>query len=183
MVTRACLRYAREGQNVTQAGPKCHTSRSKMSHKGQNVTQSCYNIKHNNFCCSSYMDKNCSAVLGDILLRCYITLKRKCRQVDSLDIHWRRWRQASTSPVNIKAVNLTTFPFLCTSFVLRSKTFSEIQTYCVTWHLLGPGGPASWNLSLNILRRLITIHFLIYLREMYLFWNVKCFTISLIFTT
>ena len=43
MVTRACLRYAREGQNVTQAGPKCHTSRSKMSHKGQNVTQSCYN--------------------------------------------------------------------------------------------------------------------------------------------
>ena len=43
MVTRACLRYAREGQNVTQAGPKCHTSRAKMSHKGQNVTQSCYN--------------------------------------------------------------------------------------------------------------------------------------------
>ena len=42
MVTRACLRYAREGQNVTQAGPKCHTSRAKMSHKGQNVTQSCY---------------------------------------------------------------------------------------------------------------------------------------------
>ena len=23
--------------------PKCHTSRAKMSHKGQNVTQSCYN--------------------------------------------------------------------------------------------------------------------------------------------
>ena len=42
MVTRAYLRYAREGQNVTQAGPKCHTSRAKMSHKGQNVTQSCY---------------------------------------------------------------------------------------------------------------------------------------------
>ena len=46
MVTRACLRYAREGQNVTQAGPKCHTSRAKMSHKGQNVTQSCYNSGH-----------------------------------------------------------------------------------------------------------------------------------------
>ena len=46
MVTRACLRYAREGQNVTQAGPKCHTSRAKMSHKGQNVTQSCYNEQH-----------------------------------------------------------------------------------------------------------------------------------------
>ena len=44
MVTRACLRYAREGQNVTQAGPKCHTSRAKMSHKGQNVTKSCYNV-------------------------------------------------------------------------------------------------------------------------------------------
>ena len=43
MVTHACLRYAREGQNVTQAGPKSHTSRAKMSHKGQNVTQSCYN--------------------------------------------------------------------------------------------------------------------------------------------
>ena len=43
MVTRACLRYAQEGQNVAQAGPKCHTSRVKMSHKGQNVTQSCYN--------------------------------------------------------------------------------------------------------------------------------------------
>ena len=46
MVTRACLRYAREGQNVTQAGPKSHTSRAKMSHKGQNVTQSCYNLSH-----------------------------------------------------------------------------------------------------------------------------------------
>ena len=46
MVTRACLRYAREGQNVTQAGPKCHTSRAKMSHKGQNITQSCYNWWH-----------------------------------------------------------------------------------------------------------------------------------------
>ena len=33
------------GQNVTQAGPKCHTSRAKMSHKGQNVTQSCYNCR------------------------------------------------------------------------------------------------------------------------------------------
>ena len=40
------------------------------------------------------------------------TQKRKGSQDDSLDIHWRRWRQASTSPVNTKAVNLTTFPFL-----------------------------------------------------------------------
>ena len=39
--------------------------------------------------------------------------KRKGRQDDSPDIHWRHWRQASTSPVNIKAVNLTTFSFLC----------------------------------------------------------------------
>ena len=43
------------------------------------------------------------------------TLKPKGRQDDSPDIHWRRWRQASTSPVNIKAVTLTTFPFLCTT--------------------------------------------------------------------
>ena len=28
---------------VPSPGPKCHTSRAKMSHKGQNVTQSCYN--------------------------------------------------------------------------------------------------------------------------------------------
>ena len=39
-------------------------------------------------------------------------LKRKGRQGDSPDIHWRRWRQASTSPVNTKTVTLTTFPFL-----------------------------------------------------------------------
>ena len=43
----------------------------------------------------------------------WFSLKRKGRQDDSPDIHWRRWRQASTSPVNTKAVNLTTFPFLC----------------------------------------------------------------------
>ena len=38
-------------------------------------------------------------------------LKRKCRQVDDPDVHWRRWRQASTSPANTKVVILTTFPF------------------------------------------------------------------------
>ena len=39
-------------------------------------------------------------------------LKQKGRHGDSLDIHWRRWRQSSTSLVNTKAVNLTTFLFL-----------------------------------------------------------------------
>ena len=41
------------------------------------------------------------------------SLKRKGRQGDSSGIHRRRWRQASTSPANTKAVTLTTFPFLC----------------------------------------------------------------------
>ena len=35
--------------------------------------------------------------------------KRKIRQVDSFDIHWRRWSLPSTSSVNIRAVTLTTF--------------------------------------------------------------------------
>ena len=43
--------------------------------------------------------------------RSTISLKRKGRQVDSSGIHWRRWRQASTSPVNARAVILTIFPF------------------------------------------------------------------------
>ena len=42
------------------------------------------------------------------------TLKWKGSQGDSPDIHWRRWRQASVSPVNTKAVTLMTFAFLCT---------------------------------------------------------------------
>ena len=49
------------------------------------------------------------------------SLKPKGRQDDSPDIHWRRWRQASTSPVNIKAVTLTTFPYLwwdCIIFII-----------------------------------------------------------------
>ena len=43
------------------------------------------------------------------------TLKRKGGQDDCPDRHWRHWRQASMSPVKIRAVNLTTFPFLCTN--------------------------------------------------------------------
>ena len=39
------------------------------------------------------------------------TLKWKGRQCDSPGIHWRRWRQASTSPVNTRVVILTTIPF------------------------------------------------------------------------
>ena len=37
--------------------------------------------------------------------------KWRGRQFDSFDIHWRRWSLSSTSPVNIKAVILTTFLF------------------------------------------------------------------------
>ena len=37
--------------------------------------------------------------------------KQKGGQVDSLGIHWRRWGLSSTSPVYIRAVILTTFPF------------------------------------------------------------------------
>ena len=46
----------------------------------------------------------------------YVTQKRKGRQIDSFDVHWRRWSLSSTSPVNIKAVNLTTFSFQCNCF-------------------------------------------------------------------
>ena len=47
------------------------------------------------------------------------TQKRKSGQVDSLGIHWRRWSLSSTSPVNIRAVILTTFPFQCTILLTR----------------------------------------------------------------
>ena len=40
------------------------------------------------------------------------TQKQKGHQGDSPDIHWRCWRQASTSPVNTRAVTLMTLPFL-----------------------------------------------------------------------
>ena len=39
-------------------------------------------------------------------------LKPKGHHNDCPDRHWRRWRQASTSPVTTKVVTLTTFPFL-----------------------------------------------------------------------
>ena len=39
--------------------------------------------------------------------------KRRGLHGDSLDIHWRRWSLPSTSPVNIRVVTLTTFPFQC----------------------------------------------------------------------
>ena len=52
------------------------------------------------------------------------TQKRKGRQSDSLGIHWRRWSLSSTSPVNTRAVILTTFPFQW------KENFSENM-----WHL------------------------------------------------
>ena len=42
------------------------------------------------------------------------TLRWKALQGDIPGIHWRRWRQASMSPLNTKAVTLMTFPFFCT---------------------------------------------------------------------
>ena len=42
------------------------------------------------------------------------TQKQKDRQSDCSARHWRRWRQASTISLTIRAVNLTSFPFLCT---------------------------------------------------------------------
>ena len=57
------------------------------------------------------------------------TLKRKGRQDDSPDIHWRHWRQASTSPVNTRAATWQPFRF-CTLITLRlydlSKFFTKI---------------------------------------------------------
>ena len=69
------------------------------------------------------------------------TLKRKGHHDDSLDIHWRCWRQASTSPVNIKAVILTTFPFLWTC----TKPNQNIPDSKVHRANMGP----TWVLSLN----------------------------------
>ena len=40
-----------------------------------------------------------------------VTLKWKGRQVNCPAHHWRHWRQASTSPVTTRAVNLMTFLF------------------------------------------------------------------------
>ena len=40
-----------------------------------------------------------------------VTQKRKGRQGDCPDRHWRRWRQASTSPVTSRAVSPTAFSF------------------------------------------------------------------------
>ena len=61
-----------------------------------------------------------------------LTLKRKGHQDDSPDIPWRRWRQASTSPVNIKAVNLTTFSFQCNKWFRPTKTVDVITGPCPT---------------------------------------------------
>ena len=56
----------------------------------------------------------------------------KGRQGDNTDIHKRRSRQASTAPVNTKAVTLTTFAFLrkhCT--VNQTIVSSTSQELCI----------------------------------------------------
>ena len=76
-------------------GPKCHTSWAKMSHKGQNVTQSCYNYK----------------------LR---PVSRKMWQFNfKMDIEGQLWRHTVTSSVTSSTLKvllgglfLTIFPYL-----------------------------------------------------------------------
>ena len=41
------------------------------------------------------------------------SVKRKGRQDDCPDCHWRCWNQASTSPMPTREVTMTTFPVLC----------------------------------------------------------------------
>ena len=72
------------------------------------------------------------------------TQKRKGRQIDSFDVHWRRWSLSSTSPVNIKAVNLTTFSFQCiwNAFVIgwglshRKQTLMSLPTRGLAQHAM-----------------------------------------------
>ena len=54
-------------------------------------------------------------------LPCCRKLKRKGRQSDSPGIHWRRWRQASTSPVNNSAVTLMTFSVSVVGWLLHIR--------------------------------------------------------------
>ena len=81
--------------------------------------------------------KNSKFVLQYIFQNDLHTLKSKRPQEDSLDILWRRWRQASTSPVNIKAVTLMTFLFLC---IYRHYSSVAPGMFCVCgrviWHIL-----------------------------------------------
>ena len=48
----------------------------------------------------------------------------KGRQGDNPGIHWRRWIHASTSPVNIRAVTMTTFAFL---WLQRNQAVPDIS--------------------------------------------------------
>ena len=57
------------------------------------------------------------------------SLKRKGRQGDSPCLHRRRWRQASTSPMNTRAVTLMTFPCLCRrTWINQCSTVSSQST-------------------------------------------------------
>ena len=53
------------------------------------------------------------------------TQKRRGRQSDRLGFHWRRWSLSSTSPVNIKSVTLTTFPFQWSAFHINGPLWGE----------------------------------------------------------
>ena len=58
-------------------------------------------------------------------------LKQKRHQGDSPDIHWWHWRQASTSPVNTRAVTLMSFPF--PFMVLPLDSFNSTLHYVPYW--------------------------------------------------
>ena len=47
--------------------------------------------------------------------------------------HWRRWRQASTSPVNFRVVTLTSFPFLCRITWLVPLGWSQYHDDVIKW--------------------------------------------------
>ena len=61
-----------------------------------------------------------------------LPLKWICRLGDSLGLHRRRWSQASTSPVNTRAVTMTTFLFLCP----RNFPDAEKSRIDIPWDIL-----------------------------------------------
>ena len=67
------------------------------------------------FCCVSII----SSVYNHLIYP--YSQKRKGHQDDCPGHHWRRWRQASTSPVMTGAVTLSTFTFLCSSELLHRQ--------------------------------------------------------------
>ena len=102
-----------------------------------------------------------SRVAGDLVHQFEVnSLKRKGRQHDTPGIHWRHWSQASTSPVNTRAVTLATYPVLCLRYPSgRSTVMCVGQGRCrlalsitshddsmEAWpaHIVGPHSQVHW---------------------------------------